>query len=293
MKATHSDKKNKVLVDKKVQQVILVEGSANVLVLIAKVIAGLSTGSMAILSDALHSLTDVANNFVVWGVVKHSTKPADREHPYGHRKFETLAVLGLAVLLILLAFELILHSFRREHTDIVSSPIEMMLMAGVLIINIGLASWQRMWANRLGSHLLQADASHTFADVLTTIIVIVGWQLASMGYLWLDQLCAIGVGLFILYLAYNLLKKVTPVLVDGYAIEPEALIEVAVAIDGVEAVSRVRSRWIGNDASIDMVILVKPELTTEQAHQICDQIELLVEREFAVSDISIHVEPNQ
>lgn len=278
--------------DKKVQQVILVEGSANLVVLIAKLIAGLSSGSVAILSDALHSLTDVANNFLVWGVVRHSAKPADKEHPYGHRKFETLAVLGLAVLLVLLAIELTLHSFRRDVTEIVSSSFEIALMASVLIVNIGLASWQRFWAKRLDSHLLQADASHTFADVLTTLTVIAGWQLAAMGYLWLDQLCAIGVAIFILYLAFNLLKKVTPVLVDGYAIDPEILAEVVNNIEGVEGVQRVRSRWIGNEASIDMIILVASDLTTHQAHEICDLTEQAIEREFAIVDVSIHVEPN-
>jgi len=92
--------------DKQIQRVILIEGSANLIVLIAKLFVGLSTGSLAILADAIHSLTDVANNIVAWIVVRLSSLPADRKHPYGHRKFETLAVFGLAALLTVLAFEL-------------------------------------------------------------------------------------------------------------------------------------------------------------------------------------------
>lgn len=277
--------------DSKVQQIILIEGSVNSIVLLAKAFVGASTGSLAIISDALHSLTDVANNIVAWAVIKHSTKPADKEHPYGHRKFETLAVLGLAVLLVVLAFELILHALQKDTHQVNSSTRELVIMLVVLVINISLASWQRFWAKRLNSDILHADASHTFADVLTTFAVIIGWQLSLMGYLWIDQLTAIGVAGMILYLAYDLFKKAAPILVDEYAIEPELLIKVVASVEGVKNVKRVRSRWVGNQPSVDMIILVNSDLTTHESHAICDQIEAVVELELNISDISIHVEP--
>ena len=277
--------------DRKVRQIILIEGSANGLVLLAKAFVGFTTGSLAIIGDALHSLTDVANNLVAWAVVKHASKPADKEHPYGHRKFETLAVLGLAVLLVVLAFELGIHAIRRESAEVESSGIEIVIMLAVLVVNVLLASWQHMWAKRLNSSILHADASHTFADVLTTLVVITGWQLSAMGYIWLDQICALGVAVFILYLAYQLFKKVAPILVDEYAVDPEKLSQIVSDIDGVEGVGRIRSRWIGNDATLDMIILVAPHLTTSESHQICDRVESEIESEFSISDISIHVEP--
>jgi len=279
--------------DKQVQRVILLEGTANAIVLVAKLIVGIFTGSLAIIGDALHSLTDVANNVVAWAVIKHSHKPADKEHPYGHRKFETLAVLGLAVILVVLAFELALRAIQRDSTEIVSDSWSLTVMLGVLAVNIALASWQRMWANKLSSDILHADASHTFADVLTTVAVIVGWQLSAMGYPWLDQLTALAVAGMILYLAYGLFKKAAPVLVDECSVDPESLAEVVVAIDGVEAVSRVRSRWIGNVPSVDMIILIAHHLSTQESHAICDQVEAAVELEFNVADISIHVEPHE
>lgn len=277
--------------DAKVQKILLLEGSANVVVLIAKLVVGLTTGSLAILGDALHSLTDVANNIVAWAVVKHSQKPADKEHPYGHRKFETLAVLALAILLAVFAFELGLRAIEREATVIASQSWELAVMIGVLIINIMVASWQRIWAKRLDSDILHADASHTFADVLTTIVVIVGWQLSAMGYLWLDQLAAFLVALLILYIAFNLFKKVAPVLVDEYAVDPEKLTQIALQIEGVKGVGRVRSRWIGSYPSVDIIIYVAHHLTTQESHTICDKIEHKIELEFQVKDISIHVEP--
>lgn len=277
--------------DTNVQRIILIEGSANFVVLLAKLWVGISTGSLAILGDAIHSLTDIINNILAWVVIRLSSMPPDREHPYGHRKFETLAVFFLASLLAVLAFELALHAIRKEATEIASSSFELGIMLAVLFVNISLATWERKWARRLRSDILLADASHTFADVLTTIVVILGWQLSAMGYLWLDRVCALAVSALIFYLAYTLFKKAKPVLVDEFALDPELLIHAIFTVDGVLQVNRVRSRWIGSEKAIDIVISVEPKLSTDESHKIASEIELLIEEKFSVSDVSIHVEP--
>ncbi|WP_455221281.1 cation diffusion facilitator family transporter [Kaarinaea lacus] len=277
---------------RKVQRVILIEGAANLSVLIAKTVVGLSTGSLAILGDALHSLTDLANNVVAWVVIHLSSMPADREHPYGHRKFETLGVFFLASLLVVLAFELGLNAIRKEDAVIASGPLELGVMFGVLGINICIAWWQRRWARRLKSDILLADASHTFSDVLVTLTVIAGWQLSAMGYLWLDRLCALGVAGLILYLAFTLFKRAIPTLVDQYAIDPDVLIAAVKQVKGVRNVVRVRSRWIGSSPVVDLVISVDPDLSTTDSHEISDRVELLIEKRFHITDVSIHVEPH-
>ncbi len=279
--------------DKQVRRIIFIEGSANLLVLILKAIVGLSTGSMAILADAVHSLTDITNNVVAWIVIHFSSMPADREHPYGHRKFETLAVFILASILMVLALEIALNAIRKEETEVVSSDIELMLMLCVLVINILITSWQYAWAKRLDSDILHADVIHTFADVLTTIVVIAGWQLSTLGYIWVDRLCALGVACVIVYLAFNLFKRTLPVLLDEYAIDPEALSKLIKNVSGVKDVYRIRSRWIGNTCAVDLIISVDPALSTEESHNITDEIELLIEKHFDVTDISIHVEPEK
>lgn len=277
--------------DKDVQRVILIEGAVNVFVLLAKVVVGFTTGSLAIIGDAIHSLTDVINNIIAWIVIRLSSVPPDREHPYGHRKFETVAVFFLASLLIVLAFELALHAVKKDDSEIVTSAWELGVMLTVLVINIFLAIWQRLWARRLKSEILLADASHTFSDVLTTIVVIAGWQLSAMGYLWLDRVCAVAVSILVFYLAYCLIRRALPALVDQYALDPELLSSSILAIPGVRQVRRVRSRWIGAEKSIDLVISVDPDLSTDKSHYIATTVELLVEERFGVSDISIHVEP--
>ena len=277
--------------DRQVQRIILVEGAANFLVLIGKLIVGLSTGSLAVLGDAVHSLTDVINNVIAWGVIKLSSRPADREHPYGHRKFEALAVFGLATLLAVLAVELALHAIRRDEAVVGEDAWALGVMLGVLAVNVVIASWQRYWARRLQSDILFADANHTFADVLTTVIVIGGWQLSARGFPWLDTVCALAVAGLVLYLAFGLFMRALPALVDQFAVEPEMVARIVKGIEGVRQVSRIRSRWVGSHPAIDMVVSVDPKLSTTEAHKIADMVEKLLEKRFQARDITIHIEP--
>ncbi|HEY5622262.1 MAG TPA: cation diffusion facilitator family transporter [Gammaproteobacteria bacterium] len=278
--------------DIQVRRIILIEGAANLVVLFAKLFVGLATGSLAVLGDAIHSLTDVANNVVAWVVIRMSAKPADREHPYGHRKFEGLAVFVLATLLAVLAVELGIHALRREADGPSMQPWTLPLMLSVLAINITLSIWQRYWARRLDSTILLADANHTFSDVLTTVVVILGWQLSARGFLWLDTLCALGVSAFVLYLAFSLFKRVTPVLLDEMAVAPEMLSATIAAVPGVDDVRRVRSRWIGSASAVDVIITVAPTMSTTESHRVAEAVESAVEAEFGARDITVHVEPS-
>jgi cation diffusion facilitator family transporter len=277
--------------DAKIQSLILLEGLANVFVLVLKSIVGVTTGSMAIFADAVHSLTDVVNNIVAWFVIRASNQPADREHPYGHKKFEVLAVFVLATLLATVAIEVAIRALTREDKQPLVSEWGLYMMIGVLFINIAIATWQRLWAKRLDSAILLADASHTFSDVLTTAVVIVGWQLSVRGYPWLDTACALGVAMIILYLAFGLFRSVVPVLVDEMAIEPEQLTDAISRVSGVIDVPRVRSRWVGPDRAVDVIVTVSRTLSTVDSHAIADEVEHLLENDFDVVDISVHIEP--
>ena len=278
--------------DIKVQRILIIEGLANLTVLIIKLVVGVGTGSLAVLSDAAHSLTDIFNNIVAWFVTRHSAKPADSRHPYGHRKFETIAVFTLAALLAILAFELVVRALTREAAEVTTGGLELGLMFGVLIINIVISVWQRGWARRLNSDILLADANHTLSDVLITTSVIAGWQVSAMGWAWADQLCALAVAGFILYLAFGLFKRTLPVLLDERAIDAERLRAAVLSVDGVLAIRRVRSRWVGSSCAVDLIIEVDAQLPTEAAHEIANRLETLLADRFDVHDISIHIEPH-
>jgi len=278
--------------ERQVLRIILLEGAANLCVLAMKLVVGFATGSMAIFADALHSLTDVANNVIAWIVIRASNQPADREHPYGHRKFEVVAVFVLATLLATVAVELGIRAVTRETQNVTMSGWNLYVMLIVLVVNFLLSTWQRGWAKRLHSQILLADASHTFADVLITSVVIAGWLLSVWGYPWLDTVCALGVSIMIMYLAFGLFRNVIPVLVDEIAIEPERLTEAIMQVSGVIDVPRVRSRWIGTERAVDVIVTVAPTLPTVKSHEIADDVERLLEQEFEVADISVHVEPH-
>jgi cation diffusion facilitator family transporter len=277
--------------DRQVGRVLVIEGVANAAVLGLKLVVGVSTGSLAVLGDALHSLSDVANNAVAWFVVRVSIQPPDRDHPYGHRKFETLSVFVLATLLTVLAIELGISAIQRETHPTPGDPWTLALMLVVLVVNVGLASWEGAWARRLGSEILRADARHTLADVLTTIVVIVGWQVSSRGYSWLDTVCALAVAMLVLTLAFGLFRRAIPILVDRVVVDPELVRELTSSVDGVRAIKSVRSRSKGKATAVDMVVVVDADMTTSEAHDIADAIETKLQRELQVEDATIHVEP--
>jgi cation diffusion facilitator family transporter len=277
--------------DRSVRRILVIEGAANCVVLGLKTWVGVSTGSLAILGDALHSLTDVLNNMIAWVIIGISAKPPDREHPYGHRKFEGLAVFILATLLGVMAFELAMRALRRDSAEPSMDTAALALMLTVLMVNIVLSTWQRYWARKLDSSLLLADANHTFADVLTTVVVIAGWQLSARGYVWLDQACALGVSALILYLAFGLFRRVLPMLVDRMSIAPEELSARILAVPGVCRVRRIRSRWIGSARSADVIVTVPPSLSVDDSHGIAEAVEAALEDDFAITDLTVHVEP--
>jgi cation diffusion facilitator family transporter len=279
-------------VDSRVQRVIVATGLANLAVLVAKSVVGLSTGSLALLGDAIHSLADLANNVVAFVVVRLASAPPDREHPYGHQKFETLAVFGLAVLLAVLAVEIVVRAAEPGHREIVEHGWGLAVMLGVLLVNVAVTTWERSWARRLGSEILRADSQHTLSDVLVTIGVIAGWQFAARGYPWADKVFAFAVALVVMVLSYGLFRRAIPVLVDGISHEPEGIASALRAVEGVRDVRRIRSRWVGAKASVDVVVSVDAELPTSEAHGVADAIERTLFEKFGVEDATVHIEPD-
>lgn len=275
-----------------VRRVLLIEGTCNLVVLTAKAVVGFATGSLSVLGDAIHSFADVANNVVALVVVRLASAPPDREHPYGHQKFETLAVFGLATLLAVLAVEIVIRALEPDQHSVVESGWALGVMLGVLLVNVGLTLWERHWARKLDSQILDADSQHTFADVLTSVVVIAGWQLAARGFPWLDRLFALLVASLVMYLAYGLFQRAIPVLVDQMAEKPEEMMSHLRSLDGVRSVRRIRSRSIGSSSAVDVVITVAPTLPTTDAHDVADAVEQALLERFAVSDVTVHVEPD-
>jgi cation diffusion facilitator family transporter len=254
---------------------------------------GISTNSAAVIADAVHSFTDVVNNIMAWLASNIANSPADKDHQYGHQKFEQLAVFGLASLLSIVAFEMLINAFNRFGQAVEQNYIGLIVLMGTLVVNVLLTIWQRYWANQLASDLLKADATHTLSDVLTTMVVIVGWQLAAQGYYWLDTAFAILVSLLIFYLAFKLFQRAIPILVDYSDIDPSAISAEINRLDRVNSVIRVRSRTIPNGRVADLIVTVDPELTTTDSHSIADEIEQVLANKFNIKDVLVHIEPRE
>jgi cation diffusion facilitator family transporter len=274
-----------------VRKVLIIEGLVNAVISTSKLTIGLLTGSSAIIADAVHSLTDLVNNVFAYIAVKIAEVPPDKSHPYGHQKFEQLAVFILASILTIVAFEVIVNAIKRLGQPVEQSMLGLAILTGTLIINICLTFWERYWAKRLDSLILHADASHTLSDVLTTVAVIIGWQWAAQGYYWIDTVFALIVSGLIFNLAFRLFQRAIPVLVDQSSQDQDQLIAAVNNISAVKTVRQLRSRNRGKNQVADVTVTVDPNLSTQDSHEIANNIEEILAEKFNIQDVVVHIEP--
>lgn len=287
----------------KVQQVLLLTLGLNLVVMLIKVVVGTITGSLSLLADALHSVTDSANN-ILGLVTNHFASPEpDREHPYGHQKFDALGALGVAIFLGIACFEILSGAVERlfkEGKPVEVSPKELWILLIVLGINIFVAYYERAAGERYGSAVLVADAKHTMSDVWITIMVIGGligiwqgevWNLPQLQYL--DVILAFPVALLVFKSGWTVLKENLPWLVDQMVIDPETIREIVMSVPGVINCHDIASRgMIGRQVFIEMHMVVEAG-DVETAHRITEAVEIELENRFSPVRILIHVEPPQ
>jgi cation diffusion facilitator family transporter len=277
-----------------VRKVLIITLLLNVFVMGLKVVVGYWTGSLSLLADALHSVTDSANNVLGLVAIKFSSPLPDREHPYGHNKFEAVGALGIAAFLGIACFEIIQGAVERiikGGEPVRVSPPELWLLLIVLGVNIFVAFYERNVGRRVGSSILVADATHTMSDVWVTISVIGGLIGVWLGYQLLDVLLAFPVALLVFWSGWSVLKENLPWLVDQMAIAPEIIHTIAVSVPGVLNCHDIASRGvIGRQVFIEMHLIVDAR-DVETAHIITEEVERQLEERFSPVRILIHVEP--
>jgi cation diffusion facilitator family transporter len=277
-----------------VRKVLIITLLLNVFVMGLKVLVGHWTGSLSLLADALHSVTDSANNVLGLVAIKFSSPLPDREHPYGHNKFEALGALGIAAFLGIACFEIVqgaLERILKGGEPVKVSPPELWLLLIVLGINIFVAFYERNVGKRVGSSILIADATHTMSDIWVTISVIGGLIGVWLGYQWLDVALAFPVALLVFWSGWSVLTENLPWLVDQMAIAPETIHTIAVSVPGVLNCHDIASRGvIGRQVFIEMHLIVDAA-DVETAHNITEEVEKQLEQRFHPVRILIHVEP--
>jgi cation diffusion facilitator family transporter len=284
-----------------VRKVLLITLLLNLFVMALKATLGWQTGSLSLIADALHSVTDSANNILGLVASRFSSPMPDRDHPYGHQKFEAVGALGIAAFLGIACFEILQGAIERilnggEPVRISASELWLLLI--VLGVNIFVTFYERRVGQRVGSSILIADAKHTMSDVWVTITVIAGligvWQgqvlnLPQLG--WLDLILAFPVALLVFRSGWSVIKENLPWLVDEMAIAPEAIHAIALSVPGVINCHDIASRGLlGRQVFIEMHLIVDAA-DVETAHYITEAVETKLEEKFSPVRVLIHIEP--
>lgn len=262
-----------------------------------KLIIGLVTGSLGILSEALHSGLDLIAAAITFFSVRVSDKPADKRHNYGHGKIENFsAFIETALLLItcvLIIYEAV-HRLVTGKTDIEVTIWSYVVVVSSIVIDFTRSRALYKVAKKYNSQALEADALHFSTDIWSSVVVLIGLICANFGFFFADSVAALVVAMIVLVVSYQLGKRATNVLLDK---QPEdsftKVEEVLKTIPEIIRYHNLRIRESGADTFIDVNIHVSPELTNKQAHAICDKIEDEVRKVIKRADVFVHAEPEE
>ena len=265
----------------------------NAVVLFIKIFAGVVTSSLSILGDAAHSAADALNNVVGLVVMKYATEPPDKQHPYGHGKFETLAAFGIVIFLAIASVEIIQGSLGR-----IFHPVKLplfkkeivWLLTFTLIINIIVWLYERNKGKILKSDLLIADSSHTASDVFITLSVLGSQIFIANKMYWVDPILAIIISMLIAKAGYEILSRTVPILVDAAWLDPKDIKKSVLLVNDVIDCYDIYSRRGPYSAFIECKIKVKPK-DLHGAHKVADKVEEKLKEDFGSCKIMVHVEP--
>ncbi|MBR1822029.1 MAG: cation transporter [Clostridia bacterium] len=280
-------------------RVSLVSIAVNLLLSAAKLAAGLIARSGAMVSDAVHSASDIFSTIIVVIGVKLSGKAPDREHPYGHERMECVAAIVLSVILLITGLFIGQEGARRilaAQTEALPVPGMLALAAAVVSIAVKEAMfwYTRRAAKRLGSAALMADAWHHRSDALSSVGALIGIVGARMGLPVLDPLASVVICAFIAKAAFDIFKDAIDKMVDHSA-EPAteaAVRDCVMKHEAVRGIDLLRTREFGNKLYIELEIALDDALPLAQAHAIAEEVHDDVERTFPqVKHIMIHVNP--
>lgn len=278
-----------------VRKVLIYTLILNSLVAIAKVFYGYRTNSVAMMSDGFHSIFDGTSNVIGLVGIWIASHPPDENHPYGHKKYETLFTIIIAAMLFTTCLQILKKvylSFYEDHKTIVTQ-ISFLIMLMTMGVNIFVMRYEKRKGKQLGSEFLVADAMHTKSDVLVSLTVIISLVFTRMGYQHADTIVALIIAFFIARIGYEILKSASDILVDTVCMDNSAIEFVVSGIEGVKGCHDIRTRGSANSAYVDLHIFVDGNMSTEKSHEIADKIEEKIKQEFpSVVDIVVHIEPD-
>jgi cation diffusion facilitator family transporter len=266
----------------------------NLAVALVKIALGYYTGAVSIISDGFHSLTDSASNVVALIGVSVARRPPDANHPYGHRKYETMASLGILVFLVVVLIEVLTAAADRLVNGGTPRvfPEGIGLMTATLIVNLFVVSYELREGRRLQSEVLRADAKHTRSDVLTTGAVLGALLGVWWGYPLLDPMAALLVAGFIGHACWSIAQEASRILGDEIVIAEGDVRQVVQSVPGVIGCEKIRTRGSADYAFLDLHLWLDGNMPLKEAHAASHVVKDRLMTKFPqLADVVIHIEP--
>ena len=280
---------------KEKKQVALASVFAAIFLTGFKLVIGIFTGSLGILSEALHSGLDLFAAVITYFSVRVSDKPADKQHNFGHGKVENFSALIETILLLITCVWIVYEAFNRLITG--ATHIEVNIWSYIVVLSsITIDFWRSRAlfrvAKKYNSHALEADAVHFSTDIWSSSVVLLGLVCANFGYYFADSLAALGVAVIVLFISYRLGKKSIDVLLDTAPQETIDLVKLTLSeFKEVRHFHSLKVRTAGADTFVKVNVHLDPDLSLLQVHEICDEIETEIGARIERSEVYIHAEP--
>ena len=280
---------------RQIRKILLLVLILNWAVALAKIIYGLSSRCFSMTADGFHSLGDGTSNLIGLIGIHFACQPVDKDHPYGHKKYETLFSLGIAAMLFLVSWNLLKQGcIRLQHpVSFAADWRSFAIMLITLTVNFCVMHYELKKGKILKSDILISDSLHTRADIFTSLAVIVSLIVSNLGFPLIDPIVTIMISLFIGYAAFEIAKQSSDVLCDtAVFLDDQKVRDVVLKTAGVAACHKIRSRGRIDDIHIDLHVLVNPKMYIDDAHQISDNIEESIKTALpGITDVVVHLEP--
>jgi cation diffusion facilitator family transporter len=282
---------------REIRRVTLVGSALDLTLGVLKIVFGYLANSQALIADGVHSLSDLATDFMVLFAAKHGSKDADEAHPYGHGRFETLATVALGIALIGVAVGIAWDAIARLfHPEALLQPgVWALVIAGASVVSKEwIYHYTMRLARKLKSNMLRANAWHSRSDAISSVVVMIGVGGTMAGLEYLDSVAAVIVGAMVAKIGWDLLWQSVHELVDT-ALDPERvelIRQEVLHVGGVRELHMLRTRQMGGEALVDVHVLVDPKLSVSEGHYIGEKVRRrLIEEVEEVADVMVHVDP--
>lgn len=281
---------------KKIQRILITILIFNWLVALSKIIYGIFTKCASMTADGVHSFGDGASNIIGLLGVWAASKPRDEEHPYGHKKFETIATLGIAAILFLAALNIFKEAFFRVFNPVIPDVtiFSFILMVLTLVINIFIMKYEHKKGHQLHSDILVCDSLHTRSDVFASLVVIGTLVSIKLGFAWLDMIVASVIAVLIARTGLLILRQSSKVLCDATVLSEKQIADIVNKIPGVRSVHDIRTRGRKDDIHVDLHVIIDEAMQVRDAHELSHDIEsILKDKISGITEVNSHLEPGK